>query len=399
MDIEFSRIPKHKTVALAQVVALALLGLVINSCATSGGSQAMVDPAGSGLQRDPQNTPGHLSELIAARNRDTFADTFTIGPGDLLEVSVPDAPELRDQTVRVSTDGTISLPLTGTLNAAGLTEEELRAALRKRIAKYVKDPDVKLFVKQYYSRQVAVTGMVQKPGVYTLESRTETLLGVLGQAGGLAENASHQILFIPNVSGRSDATGLADLAANLGRGPVSNADDIGGTSGQRLSAEKPERLVPAKLEVHQPINGQPGPPSMLEQDNAISINLTDQALSEIPVRPGDVIIVPAVGEVMVQGWVVNPGAFKITPGMTALGAIGAAGGPMFSSSAELLRLGPEGTKIRMPIDLSRVRSGEEADVAVQSGDVVIVNPSIVGSVPYGIYTLFNKFGTGMYVVP
>jgi polysaccharide export outer membrane protein len=345
-----------------------------------------------------QGSDERLAELVAARNRDAFADKFTLGPGDLLQVSVLDVPELRAQVVRITTDGTISLPLVGTLIVAGLTEDELRAALLVRISKYVKDPEIKVLVKQYYSRQVAVTGMVQKPGVYTLESRTETLLEVLGRAGGLAENASREILFIPSARPGLIPAQVADLTASSNR-PAVAAADTGPRTDQPLSVEKPEQIQRAKLEVDQFNHEQSTIPSFFEQGNPISINLTNRALSDIPMRPGDVIIVPAVGEVMVQGWVVNPGAFKISAGMTATGAIAAAGGPMFSSSAELLRLGPEGRKIRMPLDLSRIRDGDEADVAVQSGDVVIVNRSIVGSVPYGIYELFNKFGTGMYLVP
>jgi hypothetical protein len=70
---------------------------------------------------------------------------------------------------------------------------------------------------------------------------------------------------------------------------------------------------------------------------------------------------------------------------------------LFSSSAQILRSGLKGRKEKITIDLSKVRSGEEADVQVQSGDVVYVNRSVVGSVPYGLYQLFNKFATGAYV--
>src|SRR5262249_19572530 len=111
----------------------------------------------------------------------------------------------------------------------------------------------------------------------------------------------------------------------------------------------------------------------IKQSDPIQIDLSSARGSkdfvDLPARPGDVIIVPASGEVMVQGWVVNPGAFKITPDMTALGAITAAGGEQFSSSATVLRTGEDGDKVQIPINLSRVKSGNEPDVPVQSGDV------------------------------
>jgi protein involved in polysaccharide export with SLBB domain len=107
--------------------------------------------------------------------------------------------------------------------------------------------------------------------------------------------------------------------------------------------------------------------------------------------------VPAAGEVMVQGWVQNPGAFRITPGMTVLGAVTAAGGQLFSSSAEVLRTGASGGKTALQVNLARVERREESDLPVRSGDVVIVNRSVTGAVPYLLYGLFTKFGTGMYL--
>ncbi|HEY6394116.1 MAG TPA: hypothetical protein VIX12_01790, partial [Candidatus Binataceae bacterium] len=92
----------------------------------------------------------------------------------------------------------------------------------------------------------------------------------------------------------------------------------------------------------------------------------------------------------------NAGAFRITPGMTALGAIAAAGGQMFSSDAEILRIGHGGGKIEIPLDLAAIEKGTAPDEPVQGGDVLIVHRSITGAVPYGLYTVLSKFGTGLY---
>jgi len=51
------------------------------------------------------------------------------------------------------------------------------------------------------------------------------------------------------------------------------------------------------------------------------------------------------------------------------------------------------------MNLSSLEDGQEPDRAVQSGDVVVVKSSVIGAVPYGVYTLLNKFGTGMYLAP
>ena len=54
----------------------------------------------------------------------------------------------------------------------------------------------------------------------------------------------------------------------------------------------------------------------------------------LPMRPGDVIVVPGGGNVMVVGWVQTPGYFQVGSGLTVLGAIGAAGGPMYAANTK-----------------------------------------------------------------
>jgi protein involved in polysaccharide export with SLBB domain len=120
-----------------------------------------------------------------------------------------------------------------------------------------------------------------------------------------------------------------------------------------------------------------------------------QACLGLPARPGDLVIVPAAGQVMVQGWVQNPGAFTITPRMTLLGAVSAAGGAVFSWSAELLRPDATGGKTITGYSLSKLQSGEQTDPPVQSGDVVVVQKTIIGAVPYTLYFLATRFGTGL----
>jgi hypothetical protein len=140
------------------------------------------------------------------------------------------------------------------------------------------------------------------------------------------------------------------------------------------------------------------PASWASQNQAIFINFTtsDQGELNVPVRPGDVIMIPARGQVLVQGWVPNPGAYQITPGMTALGAVTAAGGQLYSSSAVVLRAGPDGKKVQLPVNLSGVEKGRTADVEVISGDVVIVERSLTGALPYSLNFLLSKFGTGVF---
>src|SRR6202040_1622976 len=112
----------------------------------------------------------------------------------VLDISVADVSELKKRVERVSPQGTIELPIAGSLQVSGLSEPQLHAALTKAFSKYIKDPEVDVFVQSYSSRQVAVVGMVNKPGLYTLNRRDETILDLIGRAGGMSDNAGSSMI-------------------------------------------------------------------------------------------------------------------------------------------------------------------------------------------------------------
>jgi len=113
----------------------------------------------------------------------------------------------------------------------------------------------------------------------------------------------------------------------------------------------------------------------------------------LPARPGDVIMVPGGGNVLVEGWVAKPGSYEITPGLTVLGAVAAAGGPLFAadiSAVKIIRTGKEGEKVFFLADLEDIRHGEQPDIPVQEGDVIEVSSSTPKLVPYGLYRFFTS---------
>jgi protein involved in polysaccharide export with SLBB domain len=198
-----------------------------------------------------------------------------------------------------------------------------------------------------------------------LASRDDTLMTMISRAGGLTEDAASRIILVP-----------APLTRESGR------PRLVATSAM-VSADLPEDRVPATQQ---------------RLSNQVVIDLTrseNQYYLQLPARSGDVIIVPSAGEVTVEGWVPNPGKFKITQGMTALSAIAAAGGPQFSGSATLLREEKTGGKLDIPLNLSKVKNGSEPDVSLQGGDVVVVERSLLGAAPYSLYFLISHIGVGV----
>jgi protein involved in polysaccharide export with SLBB domain len=296
-----------------------------------------------------------------------------------------------------------------------MTEQNLTDTLRQRLSEYMYDPPISLFVSHYGSREVAVMGAVAKPDLYTLASGSDTLMGMISKAGGMTSDAAAKVVFVPGGEdgtgiGRSNSLGLTEVSDPIAQAGnanphVSDAGPLQSSSG-RVHSEAPvqgERLGPirpgiGKMPIGVSQSGLSGP--AVARLHPIIIWMTDPAMRnylDLPARPGDLLIIPAAGQVTVGGWVQNPGAFNISTGMTALSAISAAGGALFSNSAQVLRAANDGQRSTIPVNISSVQKGEEADVPVQSGDVVMVDRSAVGALPYAAYTLLSKFGTGMYL--
>jgi protein involved in polysaccharide export with SLBB domain len=389
------------------LLLIAIFSLTSCSEQPTGGQQETVANHTTVL-RAQSSTDRRLQELLRKRSSDAFSSKLAVGPGDVIEITVTGVPELDKYRTRVSEDDTIAVPLAGVVPVGGLTEEELRQALYERLEKPMKDPQVEVFVVQYHSREVAVVGMVQKAGLYSITSRSDTILDMIDRAGGMTDQASSRLLFIPaSASGNEQRLALAKALSAPSEQIAGKIDPIGAAAPrpEKEMAEQRDKTAPDSVATDPADNATPGSMrlvSLLGASDPIEVDLTSGAREltlSIPVRPGDAIIVPAAGEVMVDGWVANPGAFHIVLGMTALSAVSAAGGALFSQTAEVLRTNPDGSRRSILVDLSKVKAGEEADVPVEAGDIVFVRQSAIGAVPYAFYEIFKKFGTGMYLPP
>ena len=319
----------------------------------------------SAAKAKENNDLERLAELWERRRGENLAGDYPIGPGDVIEISVPGMEEIKIITQRVTGEGTISLPFAGVINASGMTDKRLREEIRRRLeTNYMRNPQISLFVKEFRSRQVAVIGAVQRPGLYNLASSADTVLGMISQAGGVtAAGAAERILFIP---------------------------------AEPVDSEKAKEVVaslPAQLVSHDPS------PLILKNVDPIVINIDSvnrnghERYLNMPARPGDIIMVPGGGEVLVQGWVEKPGAYKITSGLTLLGAVAAAGGTAFpadTGSVELIRTNHQGQKTSFVANLDSIKKGEQSDLPLREGDVIDVSSSAPKLVAYGVYRFFTS---------
>lgn len=113
---------------------------------------------------------------------------YRIGPNDLLDIEVFGVSELKRQ-VRVNTTGHVSMPLIGLVPVAGMTAADAEALIALAYAdKYLQDPQVSIFVREFTSQRITMDGALVKPGIYPLVGQI-TLLRALAMAGGGAQMA------------------------------------------------------------------------------------------------------------------------------------------------------------------------------------------------------------------
>ncbi len=129
---------------------------------------------------------------------------YVIGARDVLSVIFWRDKDM-SADVSVRPDGMISLPLINEVRAEGLTPDQLRDQVAQRAARYVADPTVSIVVREINSRQVFITGEVNRPGAYALMVPT-SVMQLISLAGGLREYAkTKDIVIIRTEAGKQTA--------------------------------------------------------------------------------------------------------------------------------------------------------------------------------------------------
>ena len=123
------------------------------------------------------------------------SDEYRIGAGDVLQILVWREPDASLPETMVQTDGKISVPLIGEVEAAGLTVAELQKALAQKLEHYIHNAVVTVHARQINSRRVYVMGAVKKEGPIPL-LRPMTILQAINEAGGFTEFAKKKRIYV-----------------------------------------------------------------------------------------------------------------------------------------------------------------------------------------------------------
>jgi polysaccharide biosynthesis/export protein len=307
-------------------------------------------------------------EELAGSARELQTRESRIGPDDLLNITIFEAPEL-NSTVRVSARGEISLQLLGAVHAAGLTPRELESVLRGQLRQtYMKDPHVGVFVQELQSHPVSVVGAVKMPGVFQIRG-TKTVIEVLSMAEGLADDAGDTVLIMHGAEYAESisSNGPDPAVAGIDSVPPPREVFANYNSSQPTTAEKKGEIEEISLK------------KLLES--------ADSALN-VPVRPGDIVKVPRAGIVYVVGEVHKPGGFVLqnNESISVLQAVALAEGPTHTSAisqARIIRTDPAtGKRTEIPMNLGKIFSSKAPDTFLQPKDIVFVPNSAAKSVLY-----------------
>jgi polysaccharide export outer membrane protein len=286
-------------------------------------------------QQPTQKTQKPANESPATSTLSEAGDRYRIGSGDILDIRVFNRPMLSREAIRVDARGMIRIPLVETeIQAACRTESELAKEVETNYLKYLRNPNVEVFVKEYLSQPVAVLGAVNAPGRFQLQRRIR-LLELLSFAGGQAERAGGRI----HVVHTSDVSVCGEPVVD---GPL--AESQGSLDTYNLN-------------------------DMLRGDEKANPYA----------RPGDIITVPESEIAFVVGNVLKPSTIPLKEPITVSHAIAMAGGLMPDTKSEKIRIirrMPGSTsKTEIFIDLKGIDKHRAEDVVLQANDIVDVPTS------------------------
>lgn len=398
---------------------------------------------------DPIIPPVDMDRINRAK---LHTGPYRVVPGDVLEFTMPallravTEAEIRSARTqngkdepficRVSDEGTIILPAVGELEAAGKSLAEIEAEVIKAYVSYaVNRPSIYVRVLEYRTSKVYIAGVVEKPGVYTLQADQMTLVSLLTEAGGISAAGAAVVRVIgpgaqpdslmkdvaPPWQGKAsvgtiaappsrpappsrDAEPARPTSAHLSAPSWGSVFMAASPPAPRVSSHKPDAAVPSPpppqetdiddVEDSSPpepepvastgmpaLDETPGPEERTEDGTIVlpvvgmNIPFKDVALSE-----GDTVIVEPVQMplISVLGLVRNPGNFEYPPHAryNLAQVIALAGGldmDVDPRYATVYRLKPDGTILRLTFKLIEDEQyTDRLNVSVRPGDLVAV---------------------------
>jgi polysaccharide export outer membrane protein len=258
-------------------------------------------------------------------------DRYHLGPGDVVDIRIYNRPQLSRDAVRIEGNGMIRMPLIeNEIQAGCLTEGELAKEISTRYARYYKNLQVDVFIKEYHSKQVAIIGAVNEQSRFELQRRVR-LLELLTYAKGPSTKAGQTI----------------NIVHSTAASPCKQVDETD-TAAAFTSYKLSDVLA-----------GDPKSNPYLET--------------------GDIVTLPEADQVYIVGNVFMPLTISLKEPITLTRAIAMAGGLKQDTSKDKIRVLRQepGTSTRKEIivDLSAIEKKRSEDLALAPNDIIDVPTS------------------------
>ena len=344
------------------------------------------DPAPVRVPAAPAGFRGFPASLPSS----VRSEVYTLGAGDRIQMDIFNVPEYSGPNGQhqVQADGSLSLPLIGSLSVAGMTLEQASNAVKERYGKYLKRPWITLKLLAPRPLQIAIAGEINRPGAYTISSaagpggtaeqigtQMPTISRALRMAGGITQSADVRQIKIrrPQRNGPEQIINIdlwellqaGDLRADV---TLRDGDTIFIPTVTSLNRQEAPTLAVANItgQSTQPINiavvgevTRPGTYTLAKevqsrvQENEMG---ADSGLFAARETPGS-------GETVLQQTVTR--AIKMAGGITPVADI---------RQIQVRRLTRAGTEQIINVNLWQLLEGGDVsqDLALQQGDTVIV---------------------------
>ena len=258
-------------------------------------------------------------------------DRYRLGPGDVLDIRIYNRPQLSRDAVRVEGNGMIRMPLIeDEIQAACLTEGELAKEISTRYARYYKNLQVDVFIKEYHSKQVAIIGAVNEQSRFELQRRVR-LLELLTYAKGPSTKAGQTINIVHSTA----------------------------TSPCKQTDESDTAAAFTSYKLSDVLAGDPKSNPYLEA--------------------GDIVTLPEADQVYIVGNVFMPLTISLKEPITLTRAIAMAGGLKQDTRKDKIRVLRQepGTTIRkeITVDLYAIEKKRSEDLALAPNDIIDVPTS------------------------
>jgi polysaccharide biosynthesis/export protein len=324
-------------------------------------------PAVMGQSLPSKAEPSKPLQAVVADPEANSVAAYLLGPGDLIDLRVFGYEEYTGVQV-ILPDGTITLPVIGTVLAAGQTPGQLTRNLTTRLKPLLVEALVSIRVIQLRPLLINVAGEVQRPGPLQLQGLTPS-----GAGGGTQIGTTFNA---PTVS-----------AAIAQAGGITKNADIRGVI---LKRYKPSgEAVTIVLNLWEALRSSDGTPDLLLRDGDTLFVPKARDNSELDPRLiARSTLAPKTVRVRVVGEVKAPGEREVQPNSTISSAVASAGGPTDKANlmaVTYVRLGDNGTIQKQGVDLSNLND----TIQVQDGDLVIVPKTDISSILDTASTIFN----------